>query len=58
MLGRCLAINAQESVSIHVNAALGAPPTGVGVTNFLSALPSGAALFVVGGVSVWWFEFF
>jgi|GEM_PF-5572113 hypothetical protein len=26
MLGRCLAINARESVSIHVNAALQAPP--------------------------------
>jgi len=32
-------------------------PTGVGVTNFLGALPSRVALFVVGGISVWWFEF-
>jgi len=35
----------------------GGIPTGAGVTNFVGALPSRLALFVVGGVGVWWFEF-
>ena len=44
----------RSSVSIHVDTALGSPPTGVGVTNFLSALLSCSVLLVVGWIGMRW----